>query len=295
MQLACSFSLLSLKVYVVTYCLALNKINQMPDLINFYMDDSGTRNPDRTKKQTENSCPDWFALGGILVRQSDELEVREAHEDFCSDWDIKYPLHSSEIRSRSENFKFIETWPIPKQKLFYESLGEFLINLPVIGLACVIDRRGYQARYLDKYGKNRWALCKTAFTVAVERALKYAESQNCKLRVLPERASKVDDTLLKSYFEDLKTNGNPFSNNSSKYAPLEQTNYSSGLYEFKPKNKSSPLAQIADLYLYPICKGAYQSDYKPLLALKEKHKLIDFHIDEMKIPTCGIKYSCFDS
>jgi hypothetical protein len=41
---------------------------------------------------------------------------------------------------------------------------------PALGLACVIDRPDYNHRYKEKYADERWSLCKTAFTIAVERA-----------------------------------------------------------------------------------------------------------------------------
>lgn len=266
----------------------------MPDIINLYLDDSGTRNPDRHIKQNINSGYDWFALGGVMIRESDEQQAREAHAAFCSEWDIKDPLHSSEIRMRTNNFSSIASWPKPKQNLFYEKLGEFLTNQPVIGIACVIDRPGYQDRYLEKYGRNRWALCKTAFSVVVERALKYAVSQKCKLRVLPERSSKKDDGLLRSYFDSLKKDGNPFSGDSTKYQPLDAAHYGEGLYDFKTKFKSSPITQIADLYLYPMCRGGYDEGYKPYLDLKNKNRLINCHLEIEHISSSGIKYSCFD-
>jgi hypothetical protein len=42
-------------------------------------------------------------------------------------------------------------------------------------------------------GRHRWSLCKSAFTISVERAGKYARSLNCRLRVLSERCNKKED------------------------------------------------------------------------------------------------------
>ena len=53
------------------------------------------------------------------------------------------------------------------------------------------------------------------------------------------------------------------------------------------------MSQIADLVLYPMAKGGYDSNYPPYKALKENNKLIDNLLPEDRIPLCGIKYSCF--
>ena len=265
----------------------------MSEIINLYLDDSGTRIPDRRVQKNTNSINDWFGLGGVLIKDSDELDAREAHKNFCATWGIKEPLHSSEIRSRTSNFSCINSWPKPKQAAFYKELGAFLLDLPVTGIACVIDRPGYQDRYLEKHGRQRWSLCKTAFSVVVERALKFAIQRNCKLRVLIERSSKKDDKILKGYYDELKISGNPFSENSSKYGPLNADQYASGLYDFKTKFKSSPIVQVADLYLYPMCRGGYEPSYQPYVDLK-KNSLIDCHLAPEHVDAGGVKYSCFD-
>src|SRR5262249_9171562 len=101
-------------------------------------------------------------------------------------------------------------------------------------------------------------LCKTAFSVVVERAAKYARSIGHRLRVLPERCNSKDDKILEGYYSDLKAGGLPFSGETSgKYAPLTSEQFRDTLYEFRPKQKSSPMAQLADIYLWPICMGGY--------------------------------------
>ena len=145
--------------------------------------------------------------------------------------------------------------------IFYEDLYQLLKEIPVTGLACVIDRPGYNARYREKYGRQRWSLCKSAFTISVERAAKYARSHDCRLRVLPERCNKTEDRVLKGYYNDLKVTGPPFDPNTRKntglFAPEE---FKQTLLEFVPKMKTSPMAQFADLYLWPICMGGYNAE-----------------------------------
>jgi Protein of unknown function (DUF3800) len=51
--------------------------------VHFYIDDSGTRVPDRQPTPFDPKCPNHFALGGILVREEDEDAVakKSARED----------------------------------------------------------------------------------------------------------------------------------------------------------------------------------------------------------------------
>lgn len=129
---------------------------------------------------------------------------------------------------------------------------------PVTGVACVIDRPDNELRYADKYIENRWMLCKTAFSIILERAAKYAISQGHKLRVLPDKCNKAEDAALTSYYRKLRTEGLPFdAKNSGKYAPLTKDQFAATLYDLQFKSKSSPMAQLADLFVWPVCMGGY--------------------------------------
>jgi hypothetical protein len=268
----------------------------MDNVINFYMDDSGTRHPDHDPGKRAAQAYDWFALGGILVKDSDEPLVRELHSAFCRKWGLTCPIHSVEVRARNKGFLWLERRPKRDQDIFYEDLYQLLKAVPVTGLACVIDRPGYNARYREKYGRQRWSLCKSAFTISVERAAKYARSLNCRLRVLPERCNKKEDGMLKGYYNDLKMNGPPFDpNTSEKYRPLAPEEFKQTLLEFLPKRKSSPMAQFADLYLWPICMGGYRANTRPYKRLKEDRKLIECAVQEADWPMLATKYYCFDA
>lgn len=267
----------------------------MPSVINLYLDDSGTRYPDHKPGRLPKHGHDYFALGGVLIRDSDEETARRLYNNFCEKWSIDYPLHSVEIRGRSENFSWIGNLLDDQKKTFYEELYLLMAQSPLLGIACVIDRPGYNQRYQEQYGQNRWSLCKTAFTVLVERAAKYVDTQGCKLRVLPEKCNKKEDKALKAYYDSLKNEGMPFnSSNSGKYQPLIETDFSRILYEFKLKEKTSPLVQLSDLFLWPMAMGGYDKNNRPYKRLLEDRKLIDCLYDEGEVPHLGIKYSCFD-
>lgn len=267
----------------------------MPNVINLYLDDSGTRHPDHKPGRLPKHGHDYFALGGVLIKQEQEKIAPDLYKKFCDKWEINYPLHSVDIRNPQKQFKWVGNLTEKERQSFYEELYQLLAQSPVIGIACVIDRPGYNQRYLEQYGRQRWSLCKTAFTVLIERAAKYAENQGYKLRVLPEKCNKKEDKMLNGYYEDLKDKGMPFGQDTSvKYTPLNADDFKRLLYEFKLKEKSSPIVQLADLYLWPMAIGGYDKNNKPYKRLLEDTKLIDCFCEQNLLPYQGIKYSCFD-
>ena len=239
---------------------------------------------------------DWFALGGVIFREADEQEIRDLHEKFCSNWDIDFPLHSSEIRAKANKFSFIGRLSKEDELRFYEELYQMMRSMPVLGTACVIDRPCYNDRYLEKYDPSkRWQLCKSAFSIVVERSAKFAIHHNAKLRIYIERGDKITDRTIKSYYDEIRSDGMPFAQaTSSKYDPITADIFKDTLYEFRAKNKSSPLLQMADLFLWPICMGGYNDKCRPYARLSEDKKLLESALSPEQISTMGTKYYCFD-
>lgn len=267
----------------------------MVKVINFYLDESGSKCPDRNPKdQLPKHGYDFFAFGGVLIKEEDEKKARQLYDNFCAEWNIDYPLHSTDIRNCAKDFHWLNS-DNKKRSKFLTDISDLIVQIHAIGIACTIDRPGYNHRYKDQYGSNRWNLCKTAFNIVVERAAKYAKQEDYKLRVLPERCSKKDDNILKGYYSDLRTSGMPFNQtNSFQYRPFKAQDFESILYEFKPKYKSSPIVQIADLYLWPMAMGGYDKNNRPYKHLLENGRLIDCLYNCEEIKDLGIKYSCFE-
>jgi len=266
----------------------------MPEAFKLCLDESGARHPDHVQLAKAGAF-DWFAFGGVLLRDEDEGLIRGNVSAFKSEWKFDAPLHSSEIRGRHKNFKWLHQGGPDRRARFLQDLERLVCNLPILAIACVVDRPGYNARYKERYQDQRWLLCKTAFSIVVERAAKFAIMNSRKLRVLVERASKQDDLNLKSYYSAMKSDGMPFDGQSSgKYAPLATAELSSALYEFRLKDKTSPLIQIADLCLWPMAHGSYVESNHALAALRSAGKLIDCVLPSDLRPTIGIKRSCFD-
>jgi uncharacterized protein DUF3800 len=260
------------------------------------LDDSGTRHPTHKVGRKAKHGNDWFALGGVIFSENDEARIRDLHGVFCENWQIEHPLHSSEIRAKSNNFSFVGLLEAAEQHRFYEELYCLMRDLPVFGMSCVIDRPGYCDRYLAKYEEGkRWLLCQSAFSIVVERSAKWVHRKGGKMRVYVERADKKTDRRLKDYYSDMKANGMPFAKETSKgYEPASDKFLSQTLYEFRTKKKSSPLMQLADLFLWPQCIGGYDADNRPYKRLRNDHKLLDCQIKAEDVSKLGIKYYCFD-
>jgi hypothetical protein len=266
----------------------------MRSVMNFYMDDSGTRKPDRAPMSFDPGRPNHFALGGVLVLEEHEAEVRAEYASLCTEWSINYPLHSVDIRHATRDFVWLRR-ESPEYKPFMRSLTRMLTKIPVTALACVIDRPGYDARYRTKYGRNQWHLCQTAFSIAVERAAKHARRVGRVLRVLPERSSKDDERRIKRYYEALRSGGLPFDAVASgHYAPMMAGEFKAALVELRFKQKKSPLAQIADLYLWPVAMERYGLGGKPYSVLRAAGRLIECGLSADELSSRGTKYSCFE-
>jgi len=262
---------------------------------HFYMDDSGSRDPDRDRS-TDPQSPDWFALGGLLVR-ADAAEVAKASiAAFRVRWPQmgSEPFRSYDIRNKTKRFRWLEALPREQYVAFMGELTALIAGLPIHVLACVVDRPGYNRRYMEQYGPRRWKLCRTAFNIAVERAAKVAHHHGARLRIFVERSDPKTEGQFKEYFNDMRHVGLPFdAATSQKYAPLAQATLHATLFEFRVKTKSSALMQFADLVLWPVCQGGYDATHRAYKALAQAGKLVDTLCTEAN-GLQGIKYSCFD-
>ena len=104
----------------------------MPRILNLYMDDSGTRVPNRKPISFDRRRHEFFALGGVLINDEDEQVARSAYETFCNRWSIDYPLHSVEIRHSSSAFSWLKRGTDEYHK-FMRDLSRFLTTIDVAG------------------------------------------------------------------------------------------------------------------------------------------------------------------
>ena len=264
-----------------------------PEIL-LYMDESGSRDPDRHPRQKADA-PDWFGIGGVLVKAADKPCIEAAMGAFRLRWPQmdKHPLRSYDIRNKTGRFRWLSQLDETRLTAFYDDLSSMISSLPIVVTGCVVHRPGYNERYLEQYGPRRWKLCKTAFHIAVERAAKYALHHGARMRVYVERSDKVTEAQLKEYFDAMRTAGHPFnSETSAKYHPMPADQLRPTLFEFGVKTKESQLMQLADLVLWPICRGGYWPDDRAYGLLQSSGQLLDAHCSEAN-GLMGIKYSCF--
>lgn len=264
---------------------------------HLYFDDSGSRDPDSIavgRGAGRGDQMDCFALGGILVDERDIDVIFRKHKSFCDAQGVTYPLHSTKIRGGRGNFGWLKN--PEKAAAFLPRLEAFILELPIIALACVINRPGYVSRYKERYRERLWLMCKTACSILIERAAKFADENGCKLEIYFESSGKKEDRDIVTYVRALKREGAPFSEPASKsYEPLRAEDYQRiVLGEPHRKTKRVPMIQIADLVLYPLIKSRYDPGYRPYAKLSRAGKLIDNFLRAPDIPSKGIKYSCFE-
>lgn len=262
--------------------------------LTYYMDETGNRQPDK-KGDATRLGRDWFGLGGYLVSSDDEDAVKAAHGLFCGRWGIRSPLHFTDMQAEQKNFSWLGRLTQTERDRFWSEYRAFLAGLPVIGSACIIDRPGYVARgYIEKHPGTKWLLCRSAFDITIERAVKFAQMRGMKLNVVFESDIAINDTV-KGYFTNLKANGLEFDGErSAKYAPLPVQAFADTLLEAKWKTKTSRMLQIADSYIYAIARGRYDKRFDLYRQLRDSRKIINFALEDAdQIKAMGIKYYCF--
>jgi hypothetical protein len=262
----------------------------MPE-IHLYFDDTGSRKPDHKPPERSDGM-DCFALGGFMVDEDKIPILLEAHAAFVSKWGITEPLHSTKIRGRKGQFGRLAG----REEDFQRELTDMICGLPIVCHAAVIDRPGYVKRYDKDHKDKLWMMSKTAYTILVERAARYARSVGCRLRIFMEGSGPDADNEIRSFARELKSHGMPFhSVTSSSYEPFSAADFRSVILgEPKRVSKENALAQIADLILYPIARAGYVPDYRPYRALKDAGLLLDDLVEPTQRHRLGIKYSCFD-
>jgi hypothetical protein len=264
----------------------------MSQLFAFYMDESGSPKPNPRDPAS------YFAVGGVLIQHEDENSIRLQIANFKQRWGIdeSVPLHGNEIRSRKKNFAWLGRRSEDEQNQFLQDLTATIVQCPIIVHGCVVSRKGYLDRYLDRYGSNTWEMMKSAFSILLERVGKYVVLQNGEVIVYFEKAGKKEDKLITSYFNDLRNSGTPFSaETSAKYAPLASNQIQQVLTGIEGKSKNNPILQIADLCLYPVAKSKDQPQNRAFQELTQQHKLVDTVLAPDNLEKMGIKYYCFDN
>jgi Protein of unknown function (DUF3800) len=267
----------------------------MNERYHLYFDDTGSRDPDKTAHSiARRDGMDCFGLGGIMIAEEHVKPLLNDYYEFCEKHGITYPLHSWAIRGGREKFGWLKN--PDKAHIFLSELDTFITSLPIVTVACVVHRPGYVARYSEEYRERLWLMCRTACSILVERAAKFARDKGRRLEIYFEESGVKEDRDIERYIKELKNEGLPFSDDRSDgYNPLSAGDFQSILWgKPKRKTKKTPMIQIADLVLYPMAKAGYQADYLAYRNLSEAGKLIECHLAPEEMAERGTKYSCFE-
>jgi Protein of unknown function (DUF3800) len=243
-------------------------------LLHLYIDETGSRHPDKQGATAKHGF-DWFALGGLLIREEDEAGAKRKLTAFITEWpQIRAPLHFTDMRAEKKAFAWLGKLNGEKKTRFWSDLRGLLVSVPGAATGCVIDRPGYMARgYGSRVGDAKWLLCRSAFDILIDRSGKYAKSQNRRLRVFYERADPSTDERVEDYFRNIKTTGLAFDpTTSAKYAPLTQPEFASVLLSIEGKDKNNRMMQIADSYIYSIARGCYDPKFDVYKRISDRWK-----------------------
>lgn len=266
----------------------------MAELV-FYIDETGNRQLDK-KSDASRLGRDWFGFGGFVIKREDQDRAKWARDEVARELGAQNPFHMTDMLAETKGFSWLGRKTQAERDRFWNTYSTFLSDLPVIGMGCVIDRPGYVARgYLEQHGDSRWLLCRSAFDIAVERAVKYAMAEDRKLAIVFE-SDPPFDPIVKGYFANLKNNGLEFDGDrSSKYAPLEAEHFRNTLTTIEARPKSNRLLQVADSYIYAVARGKYDRKFGLYRHLCDHQKIINFALDgdAEKIKSMGVKYYCF--
>jgi len=146
-----------------------------PEIL-LYMDESGSRDPDRHPREQADS-PDWFGIGGVLVKATDKAGIETAMDDFRLRWPQmgEHPFRSYDIRNKTGRFRWLSQIDETSLTAFYDDLSAMIASLPIVVTGCVIHRPGYNERYLEQYGIRRGKFCKTAKNGGFELLLPFSK------------------------------------------------------------------------------------------------------------------------
>jgi hypothetical protein len=137
-------------------------------------------------------------------------------------------------------------------------------------------------------------LCRSAFDILVKRAAKIARLDGRKLRVVFEGDVGVNETF-KGYYRNLKECGlSSDTTNSGKYQHLFQRQFKETLSTIEYKDKSSPLLQISDSYVYAIARAGYDRKFPIYRRLMDAKRIVNFALPNEHITQMGVKYYCFE-
>mgnify|MGYP000320115597 FL=1 len=73
----------------------------------YYIDESGSRDPDRKPTPNHLNEPNWFGIGGVIIDANDKSRIEDEVDRFKSVWNIPQTdyLRSYDISNKSAGFR----------------------------------------------------------------------------------------------------------------------------------------------------------------------------------------------
>jgi hypothetical protein len=137
-------------------------------------------------------------------------------------------------------------------------------------------------------------MMKSSFSILVERAAKYVQSQGGRMMVYFEEIGKNEDRKIKNYFKDLRSQGHPFNKETASiYSPYTAQDFSTVLSGIEGKKKKNVLLQLADFCLHPIADVKAHPTNRAYAAFKNGNIIVNCHLHPDHINVMGIKYYCY--
>jgi hypothetical protein len=267
----------------------------MPPMFDLYIDESGSQKP------SQKDTSPFFAMGGVLFERKNENVIKDSVTNFKTKWyprlkisELSVPLHSTEIRSKKQDFRELENFCQTELDQFYTDLNNMATGCPITIHACVISRYGYHNRFYPIYGDNTWDMMKSCFYIVVERAAKDVQSKGGRMKVYFEGIGKRENKVLKQYFKELGMTGNIFSPSTAKaYAPFSAEDFSNVLTSIEHKTKTNLIMQLADYCLHPIADIKLHTKNRAHQAFQAGNIIVDCQLSRNQISDRGIKYYCY--
>lgn len=205
-------------------------------IYRLYIDESGHHRYQRSDFPKER----YLGLTGVIVRKDvydNEVisRMESLRKPFYDDYDLRPPLHLSDIMSAKNGFSRLKDDSVRQQ--FDKELLELLSAVEYEIITVVIDKNSHQDKYITPEHPYHYSLA-----CMLERYVKFLKYKNAKGDVMAEARGKKEDHKLREVYADFYNNGTSFATPDDIQARL-----TSGKIKIKSKTYLIQGLEFADL------------------------------------------------